>query len=112
MKFETVATHLLSLHSQLWFRTADGITACKDNSAWRASEILTTEGRIVAMQTGSPDEWQLAPGSGRPDSDFPEDIPSRVIPLREAVVIAEQQALQDLLGNDLPVRPLKRMGSR
>lgn len=51
MKFETVATHLLSLHNQLWFRTADGITACQDNSAWRASEILTTEGRIVAMQT-------------------------------------------------------------
>lgn len=111
MTFESVVTCLCSHHDQLWFRTAGGTNVTQDASAWRESEILTTGGRIVAMQTGLRDEWQLTPGADRPDNDFPEDVPSRAVPLGEAVVIAERRALLEQMGNDLPVRPLKRMGA-
>lgn len=110
MTFDAVVTYLRRHHDPLWFRTAESTIVSQDASAWRKSEILTTGGRIVAMQTGSHDEWQLSPGADRPDSDFPEGVPSRAVPLGEAVVIAERRVLLDQMGSDLPVRPLKRMG--
>jgi len=66
--FEQVIFGLQILHKDLWFSTKAELSNLTHCDKWRGSEISSTGGRVLAMQTGHPDEWEFTPLSHNPDT--------------------------------------------
>ncbi|EOV9687704.1 hypothetical protein ACN5L4_003690 [Cronobacter turicensis] len=73
--FRQVVFGLQIIHKELWFSTNAELSELTHCDKWRGSEILSTGGRVLAMQTGHPDEWEFTPLSDKPDTGLIIDEP-------------------------------------
>lgn len=60
--FVKVVEALRDHHLQLWFRPGVGVPVPSEHriNAWVGSEILSSEGRILAKQVGNANQWHLS----------------------------------------------------
>lgn len=76
--FVSMVKELRLHHSQLWFRLGGDVSLpaeCKVKQ-WKSCEILLPNERILAMQTGNGNQWQLTRHYSIPDRcPVSEEIP-------------------------------------
>lgn len=68
MGFEEAVDLLRRYHTRLWFNASLDVIQRSFCDRWRSGEILSGAGRLLAMQAGHPDEWQLNFKQTVPDS--------------------------------------------
>lgn len=69
MTFAEASFQVSMHHDEQWFRASAGASNQPLCEQWRSGEILSTGGKILAHQTGHPDQWEITKFCDFPDSE-------------------------------------------
>lgn len=84
MGFQATVDLLSQYHCTLWFNASLDAEELRFCDRWICGDIRSGAGRLLAMQAGHPDEWELSFNHKVPDRNYDPDEPD------EGELITEQ----------------------